>query len=152
MALTWATPEDVTGRWIGGEIPATTAQITRLLEDVEDTILSEFADMPTRIARAEGSDTTTGPSVPKARVAKIAARVVIRHLRNPEGQRSRMDVGGPFTQNVVFGGDEPGSLDLTDEDRAELGGTRTGGAFTIDSGPAGSAYEWLTPDTWRPIS
>lgn len=145
MALKWTTAEDVTSRWVGDEpAPADTTQIELLLEDVEDTILREFPKIDT--ALDEGT-------LPLLRVKKVAARVVIRHLRNPSGKRSTQQGAGPFQQTETWGGDEPGSPYLTDEDRAELGGNRSGGAFTIDSLPTGSgAYEWITPDTWRPLT
>lgn len=143
MALLWTSPDDVRGRWVGGDpLTAEDAQIETLLEDAEDTVLREFPNLPDRIdapALVEGS-------IPLLRVRKVIARIVIRHLRNPSGQRQRTDMGGPFSQSVTFGGDEPGALYLTDDDRAELGGTLTGAAFTIDQTPT---TEFPTrPEAW----
>lgn len=138
----WTTAADVTSRWIGDEPPpADTAAIETLLEDVEDTILREFPNIETAIDEA---------TVPLLRVQKIAARIVIRHLRNPAGKRSAQRGAGPFQQSETWGGAEPGSPYLSDEDRAELGGNRSGSAFSVDSfdGAAWTAQ----PDTWRPIS
>lgn len=127
MALSWTTTADVTTRWVGPDpIPADDAKIATLLEDAEDTLLREDPTLQSRIDAA---------LIPVLRVKKVAARMVIRHLRNPAGQRSIMDTGGPFARNVTFGGDEPGSLYLTDEDRGELGIRASSGAFTIDTTP-----------------
>lgn len=138
----WATPQDVRDRWLGGTLDATDEQLTTLIGDAEDTILGEFPDLPDRI----DADPSVDGAIPLLRVKKVVARVVMRHVRNPSGERSRMEVSGPFTQNVMFGGDAPGSLYLTDEDRAELAGNRAsgGGAFTIDQTPTPStAQHWL---------
>lgn len=145
MALTWTTTADVTTRWVGPEaIPADDAMIATLLEDAEDTILGEDPAIQTRIDLLE---------LPIQRVRKVAARLVIRHLRNPAGQRSVMDTGGPYARNVVFGGDEPGSLYLTEQDRDELGLRASSGAFTVDTMPPGSTLEVITADSypWEPL-
>lgn len=146
MALTWTAPDDVRGRWVGEvALNATDPQITTLLEDAEDTVLREFPDMLVRIARADGSDLSDGPKTPLRRVVKVIARMVIRHLRNPEGIRQFQEGAGPFQRSKTLGGDEPGALYLTDEDRAELGGHKSGGAFTINTGPSVAP---TTPSTW----
>lgn len=148
MALEWTAPADVRGRWIGdAALTADDTQLSTLLEDAEDTVLREFPDMATRLARAEGTDTTEGPSTPKRRLVKVIARMVIRHLRNPEGLRSVQEGAGPFQRATTHGGEEPGAVYLTDDDRAELGGHRSGGAFTVDTMPArppvSDALGWL---------
>lgn len=138
MALTWTKPDNVTGRWVGGTIPATTEQITTLLEDAEDLILREFPGLKVGDGQSE---------VPLKRVQRVAARVVIRHLRNPDGIRSASEGAGPFQRTTTFGGDEPGALYLTDEDLRDLGRV-PGGAFTIDtSGPVYTSG----PDQWFEI-
>jgi hypothetical protein len=153
VALQWTTTTDVTARWIGGSIPATDAQLTTLLEDAEDLILAEFPDIATRIARAAGTDTSEGPSVPQSRVQRVAARVVIRHLRNPEGIRSTQDGAGPFQRTKTFGGDEPGALWLTDQDRKDLGGAPKHGAFQIDQTPSDVSTASANPlDSWQTAS
>ncbi|WP_036959197.1 hypothetical protein [Promicromonospora kroppenstedtii] len=148
MALIWTEPADVTDRWLGSDIPATDEQLTRLLEDAEDTILREFPDLPERLA-------ADPPAVPLLRVQKVAARMVIRLLRNPEGYRQVQEGAGAFTEGRTFGGSQPGEMYLTDEDRADLGNTREGRAFTIDQTPewpeeAGPAYWFQLGMTYRP--
>lgn len=137
MADPWTLPADVTGRWVGDNpVPADETQLAVLIADAEDTVLREFPDMQARIERAAGTDTSEGVKVPLVRVKKVVSRMVIRHLRNPEGTRTRMEIGGPFTENVTFGGDDPGAMYLTDEDVKDLGGGGANAAFTIDNTPA----------------
>lgn len=139
MALIWTTPADVTDRWLGSELDVTNDQIERLLEDAEDTVLREFPDLPERVDVIPGG-------VPLVRVQKVVARMVIRLLRNPEGLRQVQEGAGPYTENRTYGGAQPGELFLTDEDRAELGNTRDGRAFTIDQAPPGD--ELPSPAFW----
>ena len=139
MPLQWTAPEDVTARWILDEpIPADTAKLTQLLEDAEDLAIGEFSDIQTRIDAG---------TLPLARVKRVLARVVIRHLRNPKGLRQAMDTTGPFSTSVMHGGETPGELALSDEDRAELGEARTGRAFTIDTTPPAPIYG-TGPEGW----
>ena len=127
--MSWATPQDVRDRWLGPtSIPATDEQISTLIGDAEDTILRVFPDIQDRI---------DGGELPLSRVVKVVCRMVIRHLRNPEGIRSQQEGAGPFQVSRTWGGSEPGALWLTDEDMAELAPGRRGRAFTIDTTPVG---------------
>lgn len=149
MPLLWTAPSDIRDRWLGDEpLDATDAQLTTLLEDAEDTILRAFPDIQERIGDAPGE-------LPELRVKKVAARVVIRHLRNPKGLRSVQETAGPYQEGrtVVQGGNEPGAMYLTDDERAELSEARVGKAFTINQTPQGY-YEpraEIAPDSWYGI-
>lgn len=136
MALEWTEPRDVTTRWVGGELSASTEQITTLLEDAEDLIGSTFPDLKV------GDDVG---SIPLRRVKRVAARVVIRHLQNPSGVRSETEGAGPFQRTTTYTGDEPGALFLTDQDLRDLG-REVGGAFSIDTTP--SLAEYGGPQWW----
>lgn len=141
MALIWTEPADVRDRWLGSEFEWTDAQVTKLLEDAEDTALREFPDLVERVG-------PTPPQIPVIRVKKVLARMVIRLLRNPEGYRTVQEGAGPYQETRTVGGQTPGEMYLTDEDRAELGNVREGRAFTIDQTPVredetGPGY-WLT--------
>jgi len=130
--MAWTSPQDVKDRWLLGEVPVPDSQLAVLIGDAEDTVGSEFSDIQSRI------DALTLPLV---RVQKVVARMVIRHIRNPEGIRQISEGTGPFTGSRTYGGDEPGAMYLTDEDRAELAGTKTGQrAFTIDTVPSTSPF------------
>ena len=138
----WANYSDVTDRWVGGGVPADETQVTTLIGDAEDMILREFPDIQDRINLG---------ITPVERVIRVTSRMVIRHLRNPDGQRSKTQGAGPFQESITFGGDEPGALYLTDADRHELAGPTStkGKAFSIDLTPVG--FVPLQPDTWVPI-
>lgn len=139
MPLQWTAPEDVKDRWILPEpVPVEDTKLTKLLEDAEDLALGEFPDIQDRIDAG---------TLPLARVKRVLARVVIRHLKNPKGLRQAMDVTGPFTQQVMHSGDAPGELALSDEDRAELGEAQSGRAFTIDTTPPAPIYG-TGPEGW----
>lgn len=138
----WTNYSDVTDRWVGGSVPADETQVTTLIADAEDTILREFPDIQDRIDAG---------SLPEERVVKVTARMVIRHLRNPSGQRSKTQGAGPFQESITFGGDEPGAMYLTDADRYELAGATSskGKAFSVDMTQAG--YVAPLPNTWVPL-
>lgn len=135
----WTSFEDIQDRWVGGTIPADSTQVTTLIADAEDTVAQEFPDIQDRIDVNE---------VPVERVIKVVSRMVIRHLRNPNGHRTTSQGAGPFQQSITFGGDEPGALYLTDADRHELAGRSSlrGKAFSVDMTP----QRWpSTPDWWH---
>lgn len=139
----WATVGDVKDRYIGGDLPASDAEIQVLVDDAEDIIRREVPDVEDLIESGE---------IPENRVRRIVAKMVIRVLRNPDGYRSTNLTSGPFSQGYTWAGDNPGELTLTDEDKDDLlpgmGGQR---AFTVDLMPdgAGSDGPWNRPiDGW----
>ncbi|WP_433658043.1 Gp19/Gp15/Gp42 family protein [Nocardia sp. CA-128927] len=144
--MAWATAHDVRDRWVGPDpFPAevTDQQLGTLIGDVEDSVVSEFPDIQRRI---DDYDTPPTPpnlrAIPKKRVVKVVCRVVLRHLRNPEGTRSKTQGTGPFSMANTYGGEDLGALYLTDEDRDELAGLGPLGggqkAFTVDTIPTPS--------------
>lgn len=148
MALTYTAPADVTSRWVGDDpIPADDATITILLGDAEDEILRAFPDVDDRIA-------ADPPTLTVERVKKVAARMVMRVLRNPKGLRTATETTGPFSENETFAGARPGEIYLSTQDRADLAdGTTRKRAYTIDASPNlvppidpltewGPAYSW----------
>lgn len=135
----FATVEDVKSRWLTGAIPASDAQLMTLIGDAEDIVVGEFPSLP--------ADVVAG-SVPEGRVVRVVARMVMRVLRNPEGHRTVAEATGPFSGSTTYGGENPGELYLTDDDRRDLGGRRSSGkAFTVSTIPADYApqvgrYGW----------
>lgn len=140
----WTTYNDVQERWIGGSLPADETQIATLIGDAEDTILREFPTIQTRIDNDE---------LPIERVTKVVSRMVIRHINNPTGTRSKTEGAGPYQQTITYGGDEPGTLYLTADDRRELQVNDGRKAFTIDTAPqtAGYVQEYLDWIWWTPL-
>lgn len=133
--MTYATYEDVVNRWTdSSDLPATQPQVETLLEDAEAILLREFPTLP--------ADVTAG-TVPESIVVMVEVSMVTRKLRNPSGVRSIQEGAGPFQQTVTHGGDDPGSLYLTNEERRLLStNPYKNKAFSID----------LTPSTWRSSS
>ena len=140
----WATVDDIKDRYIGGDLPASDAEIQVLIDDAEDIIRREVPDVEDLIESGE---------IPENRVRRIVAKMVIRVLRNPDGYRSTNLTSGPFSQGYTWAGDNPGELTLTDEDKDDLlpgmGGQR---AFTVDLMPedAGDLGPWRYPlSSWQ---
>lgn len=120
----FATVEDIKSRWLAGDPPATDAQLTVLIGDAEDIILGEYP-----MIEASG--------IPVNRIVRVVSRMINRVLRNPDGVRTVSEGTGPFQGSTTYGGDNPGELYLTDDDRRDLGGRRSGGrAFTVSTIPA----------------
>lgn len=121
--MAWATVQDIRDRWLDGELPYTDEQVQTMVEDAEDIIAAEYRTVDARIASGELST---------ARVVRVVARMVVRVLKNPDGVRQRQETRGSFTGSVTYGGDNPGELYLSDEDRRDLGGSAgRGRAFSF---------------------
>lgn len=140
--MAYATYTDVVARWFDSEtLTATQEQIETLLDDAEDTILREFPTLDDRVDSGE---------LPLRRVVKVEVGMVKRHLRNPEGVRSTQQGAGAYQQTITYGGDEPGSLYLTEDDRRELraASATNGKAFTVDATPANYTNPYLDELLW----
>lgn len=125
----WATVQDVSDRWLTGELPATETQIQTLIDDAEDKILTEYPLTVENIAAG---------IIREGTVKRVVARMVLRVLRNPEGYRTTQTATGPFSESTTHAGDNPGEVYLSDDDRRDLGGARAKGrAYTVSTIPAG---------------
>lgn len=122
----WASRDDVLGRWVGNDRPTDLDLVDQLVLDAETAIVAVFPSIGDRI---------TDDSLPVERVQLVVARMVTRAIRNPEGVRSRQEGTGPFSGSVTFGGDNPGELWLTDQERDLLSPNGYGRqqAFTIST-------------------
>lgn len=141
--MAWAVNTDVTGAWIGDDVPTDTAkidvwigkaerEIKRRVPDIQDRIDAEAAESP---ARTDLLDSATD----------VVVAMVSRVFRNPAGvrQSNTTDTAGPFsgTTSVTYGGNQPGALFLTDDEYDALNGEAGArGAFTIDLIPVTSLY------------
>lgn len=124
----WADAEDVRMRWLSGPLSVEDEQIEVLLEDIEDFLTGEFKDLEDRIADGRLSE---------KRLTRVIVRIAIRVLRNPAGYRQVTSGTGPFTGSATYGGDQPGEIYVTDEDRKDLigrGKGRSVKAFSIYPG------------------
>ncbi|MEU3599889.1 hypothetical protein ABZ714_14355 [Streptomyces sp. NPDC006798] len=130
--MTYADYTDVVNRWTdSSDLPATQPQVETLLSDAEAILLREFPNLV--------ADVTAG-TIPESLVVMVEVNMVTRRLRNPAGVRSIQEGAGPYQQTITHGGDDPGSLYLTDEERRLLSSnTYKNKAFSIDT----------TPSFWR---
>lgn len=137
--MSWTTPDDVTGAWIGPGAPTDDAQIQVWIDKAERLIRRRVPDVQVRIdAEADGDP----PSTELLDTAKdVVVSVVTRVYRNPSGIRQENETTGPFTTSRTYGGDTPGTLYLTDDELASLQGISSGsGAFGIDLIPSWSPF------------
>ena len=102
---------DVRARWLSGPLSVDDERIEILLGDVEDFLAGEFPDLDERLA--DGRLTA-------ARLRRVVVRIASRVLRNPDGYRQVSSGTGPFTGSATYGGDHPGEIYVTDEDRKDL--------------------------------
>jgi hypothetical protein len=131
--MTYAAYSDVVNRWTDSvDLPATQPQVETLLEDAEAILLREFPNLAADVA---------SESISMSLVVMVEVAMVTRRLRNPAGVRSIQEGAGPYQQTITHGGDDPGSLYLTDEERRLLStNVYKNKAFSID----------MTPSFWRP--
>lgn len=122
--MSWTQPADITTRWLGTTSLPTDSQLDTLIGDAEDIISVTFSDIQARI------DATT---LPLERVVRVASNMVMRYLRNPDGMRQTSTTTGPFTNSATYGGDEPGTMYMTDKERDDLSGVSQSGAFSVDT-------------------
>lgn len=134
--MAWATPDDITARWVGSNLPTDTDLMTALISDAEQIILAEYPGIQDRI---------DGGSLPVERVIFVVTQMVSRVLRNPEGLSSWQQTTGPFSQSRTFNAMD-GSLGiyLQDNEVKLLAPNRGGKAFEIDLAPNAS-----NPETFR---
>lgn len=107
--MAWTEPDDVLARWLGDKTPPPVTQITAWITDAETIIRSEFPTIQDRI-----DDEDEPLSLDTVRM--VVCSMVLRVIRNPEQARS--ETLGPYS--FTRGGDSPGALTLTAEERALL--------------------------------
>lgn len=132
--MRWTTVEHVRRRWVGAPPPPADEILARWVSDAEVLVAAASPDIDERIAV---DDTLLD------RVRLVVSRMVIRSLKNPNSLRSTTQQAGPFSITSTVGGDDPGGLWLSDDDRQLLARASRRGprAFTIDPTP---------PDAYRP--
>lgn len=129
----WSTEADVRRRWVGAGFPEE-ADIDQLLVDAEQEILWEYPELPDRVVDTDESGELPDNPLPVDRLVMVICRMVLRHLRNPEGIRQVTETEGPFSRNRTFAGPQPSEVFLTDRERLMLGylpGAPRPKAFTV---------------------
>lgn len=122
----WADADDVRARWLSGPLSIDDEKIDLLVEDIEDFLTGEFADLDERLQDGR---------LTEKRLKRVIVRIASRVLRNPDGYRQVTSGTGPFTGSATFAGDSPGEIYVTDEDRKDLVGRGK-----VSSRRAGSAF------------
>ncbi len=136
--MTWTTPADVTGAWIGEGVPTDEAKVLTWIGKAEREIRRQVPDLQARID-AEGA--LIPPVADLLDAAKdVVVAMVTRVFRNPEGVRQRSSAEGPYSGSIMYGGNTPGTLAMTDEELASLQGVKDGGAFSVDLIPSTSPF------------
>ena len=137
--MAWTDASDVIESWIGGGAPTDSNQVDIWVGRAERHIRSRVTDLQARID-AEAEETT--PRTDLLETARdVVVAMVTRIYRNPNGWRQVQATTGPFSDSGTVGGDNPGTLYLTDDELASLQGvTSRGGAYTIDMIPSTSPF------------
>lgn len=146
----WTTAAEVVAAWIGDDAPTDLAKVDLWVGRAERLIRSRIPGIADRVAE----DPVVEPDL-LDNVKDVVTSMVARVFRNPEGVRTRQESTGPFSGSVTLGGDQPGELWITDDEKVRLslsGSSR--GAFTIDMVPATSPFSsaYVSPlNDWEPV-
>jgi len=134
--MAWTTPAEVTAAWIGGDAPTDAALVGVWVDKAERLLRAKVPTLAGRVV----ADPVVEPDL-LGNVKDVVTAMVQRVFRNPDGIRTRQDSTGPFSGSVTYGGDQPGSLWVTDAELSMIspaGSNR--GAFTIDTIPVTSPF------------
>lgn len=146
--MAWTSASYVIDSWIGEDAPMDPALVDSWIARAERMIRKQVPDLQARIdGEAEALPAST-ETLDSAR--DVVAAMVTRVFRNPEGRRSTSVGTGPFSENVTFGGDQPGGLHLSSDELSLLAGIRAGQrAFGVDLMPSTSPYSpFYEPEAW----
>lgn len=136
--MTWTDPADVTGAWIGEGMPTDDAKVATWIGKAEREVRRHVPDVQARID-AEGA--LLPPITDLLEATKdVVVAMVTRVFRNPEGVRQRSSAEGPYSGSIMYGGNTPGILAMTDEELASLQGVKAAGAFSVDLIPSTSPF------------
>ncbi len=153
--MSWTQPADVQNAWIGDDVPEDQEQVQLWIDRAERKIRREIPGISERLATAAPGHDEDLPET----VRDVVADMVTEVYRNPERIRQTQTTTGPMSGTVTYGGDNPGALVLTDEQRAALLPARRArrGAFEIDTYPGAGHTDsplmgaWVNgPDEYAP--
>jgi hypothetical protein len=122
--MSWATPQNILDRWVGGDKPTDTDLIQALIDDAESVILAEFPAIQERIDEEE---------LPIATVVMVVSRMVSRLLRNPENLTYWQQTTGPFGQARNYGSNNA-DIWLSENEMSLLSPNKRGKAFEVNQG------------------
>ena len=146
--MPWTVPDDVLDSWIGDDAPDDAGLVERWIGRAERLIRREFPDMQVRI------DAGAEPDLADT-IVDVVSAMVIRVFRNPSGHRSvsGQETTGQFSgsNTITFGGNNPGALELLDEERDALrppDAPATGQAFNVSMIGEGAAQHLPWCSLW----
>jgi hypothetical protein len=132
----WTTAAEVVAAWIGDDAPTDMVKVDLWVGRAERLVRATIPGIADRIA----ADPVVEPDL-LDNVKDVVTSMVQRVFRNPEGVRTRQESTGPFSGSVTLGGDQPGELWLTGDEKARLSLAGSGGgAFSIDMIPTTSPF------------
>jgi hypothetical protein len=132
----WTTAAEVVAAWIGDDAPTDLVKVDIWVGRAERLVRATIPGIADRIA----ADPVVEPDL-LDNVKDVVTSMVQRVFRNPEGVRTRQESTGPFSGSVTLGGDQPGELWLTGDEKARLSLAGSGGgAFSIDMIPTTSPF------------
>jgi hypothetical protein len=132
----WTTAAEVVAAWIGDDAPTDLVKVDLWVGRAERLVRATIPGIADRIA----ADPVVEPDL-LDNVKDVVTSMVQRVFRNPEGVRTRQESTGPFSGSVTLGGDQPGELWLTGDEKARLSLAGSGGgAFSIDMIPTTSPF------------
>lgn len=122
----WAVAADVIDSWIGPGAPTDSDVVQIWVERAERLLRTRVPDLEARVDGYEEPEL-------RSTAVDVVVAMVTRVFRNPHGYRQVNVTTGPFSEGGTVGGDNPGSLWITDEELAQLRpSVAPGGAFEID--------------------
>jgi hypothetical protein len=129
--MAWTIPQDIIDAWIGDDAPDDDDKLQVWIDRAEREIRYRVPDLEARAMLDSNM-------IDVARDVVVA--MVTRVFRNPRGWRQVQVTTGPFSESGTVGGDNPGTLYLTDDELAKLQGAKSSGAFTVDMIPVTSPF------------
>lgn len=142
----WVNADEVLARWLADPKPDRDG-LTAWIEAAEREIRSGVPSVTARLlARApEG-----GPAEPDLRdlIVDVVIELLVPVYTNPNGERTYSSTEGPFGEAVTAGGENPGRLVLSRQQRLKLSppGTGRSALKTIDLGAGSLARQ--PPRPW----
>lgn len=128
--MSWVAPADVIDSWVGSNAPTDTARLQIWIDRAERLVRRRVPDLQARIDAEADLVPPVADLLDSTR--DVVIEMVTEVFKNPDGKRSVQSSTGPFSDNVTFGGDNPGKLVLTPSQASLLASTADGEAFTFD--------------------
>lgn len=128
--MSWTLPKDIIDSWVGPGVPDDPAKLQIWIDRAERLVRRNVKALQERIDAEADLIPPVTDLLDAARDVVIS--MVTEVFKNPEGKRSIQQTTGPFSENVTFGGDNPGKLVFLPEYANQLSGFIPGESFVVD--------------------